>query len=65
MVADALATAAMVLSPAEGLALIEEQGAEGIVITPTLDRLVTAGPFHERSRPVTVGVPVDQIRAVA
>lgn len=37
MVADALATAAFVLGPAEGLALLEEQGVEGMIVTAALD----------------------------
>lgn len=38
MVADALATAAFVLGPTDGIALLERHGAEGLLITPSLQR---------------------------
>lgn len=41
MVADALATAAFVLGPIEGIALLERHGVTGFIITPTLDRIAT------------------------
>lgn len=41
MVADALATAAFVLGPAEGVAMLEGQNLAGLFITPTLDRMAT------------------------
>jgi thiamine biosynthesis lipoprotein len=41
MVADALATAAFVLGPTDGVALLERHGVEGLFITPTLDRIAT------------------------
>jgi thiamine biosynthesis lipoprotein len=41
MVADALATAAFVLGPAQGIALLERHGAEGLMITPSLQRFRT------------------------
>lgn len=43
MVADALATAAFVLGPREGLALLERQGVEGLMFTDALDRVATKG----------------------
>jgi FAD:protein FMN transferase len=36
MLADALATAAFVLGPADGLALLERVGVEGLIVTPDL-----------------------------
>ncbi|HEY4131363.1 MAG TPA: FAD:protein FMN transferase [Gemmatimonadaceae bacterium] len=42
MVADGLATAAFVLGPKRGLALLERHGVRGILVTPTLDRYATA-----------------------
>lgn len=41
MVADALATAAFVLGPRRGLGLLERQGVEGLIVTPTLDQFTT------------------------
>jgi thiamine biosynthesis lipoprotein len=43
MVADALATAAFVLGPTEGIALLERHGVDGLLITPTLEQLRTRG----------------------
>jgi thiamine biosynthesis lipoprotein len=43
MVADALATAAFVLGPAAGIAFLEQQGVDGILITPALERTTTRG----------------------
>jgi FAD:protein FMN transferase len=43
MVADALSTAAFVLGPARGLRLLAQQGVEGLMITPTLERHATPG----------------------
>ena len=43
MLADALATAAFVLGPERGIAFLEEQGVEGLIITPGLERFETAG----------------------
>jgi thiamine biosynthesis lipoprotein len=42
MVADALATAAFVLGPAEGLRLLERQGVEGVLLSSTMTRHATA-----------------------
>ena len=43
MAADALATAAFVLGPREGLRLLERQGVEGLILTPALERYETRG----------------------
>lgn len=43
MLADALATAAFVLGPDEGLAMLERNGVDGLIFTPDLRRLATAG----------------------
>lgn len=41
MLADALGTAAFVLGPTDGLALLERHGVEGLLVTPTLERFMT------------------------
>ena len=43
LLADALATAAFVLGPAEGLRLLERHGVEGLILTPALERVETSG----------------------
>ena len=43
MVADGLATAAFVLGPDRGIALLERHGVEGLLITPTLEQFRTRG----------------------
>lgn len=43
MLADALATAAFVLGPANGIQLFERLGVDGLVISPTLERYATRG----------------------
>ena len=43
MAADALATAAFVLGPIEGLALMEHHGVEGLIVTPSLEMYKTRG----------------------
>jgi thiamine biosynthesis lipoprotein len=43
MVADALATAAFVLGPKEGLALLGQHGVEGLLVTPSLEQFKTPG----------------------
>jgi thiamine biosynthesis lipoprotein len=43
MVADGLATAAFVLGPNDGLALLERQGVHGLIVTPGLERFETSG----------------------
>ena len=41
MVADALATAAFVLGPTDGVALLQRHGVRGILVTPALERIET------------------------
>lgn len=43
MLADALATAAFVLGPADGIRLFDRLGVDGLIITPTLERYATPG----------------------
>lgn len=50
MVADGLSTAALVLGPVEGLALVEAQGAEGLLFTADMRRFASAG-FHPSNTP--------------
>ena len=46
MLADALATAAFVLGPQEGLQLLTRMGVEGLIVTPSLERYQTQGLPH-------------------
>ena len=47
-VADGLATAAFVLGPQAGIELLERHGADGIIVTPALERFATSSfPSHE------------------
>jgi thiamine biosynthesis lipoprotein len=46
MLADALATAAFVLGPAEGIRLLDRMGVAGIIVTPDLDRYETGSLPH-------------------
>jgi thiamine biosynthesis lipoprotein len=41
MVADALSTAAFVLGPRDGIALLERHHVEGFIVTPSLERIAT------------------------
>jgi thiamine biosynthesis lipoprotein len=43
MLADALATAAFVLGPEEGMKLLNRMGVEGLIVTPQLERFETGG----------------------
>jgi FAD:protein FMN transferase len=43
MLADALATAAFVLGPEEGIRLFERLGVDGLIISPALERYATPG----------------------
>jgi len=43
LAADALATAAFVLGPVEGIDLLVRHGVEGLIVTPSLDRFETPG----------------------
>jgi thiamine biosynthesis lipoprotein len=46
MAADALATAAFVLGPTEGIRLLERQGVDGLIVSPRLERHATRGLCH-------------------
>ena len=46
MLADALATAAFVLGPESGIALLERLGVEGLIVTPHLEQYRTGGLGH-------------------
>ena len=48
MLADALATAAFVLGPTEGITFLERLGVEGLIVTPTLERYETSGLRNAR-----------------
>jgi thiamine biosynthesis lipoprotein len=47
MLADAVATAAFVLGPADGLRLFDRLGVDGLILTPTLDRFATRGMWSD------------------
>jgi thiamine biosynthesis lipoprotein len=46
MLADALATAAFVLGPADGIQLLNRMGVEGLIVTPDLETYQTQGLDH-------------------
>jgi thiamine biosynthesis lipoprotein len=46
MLADALATAAFVLGPEEGIGLLEREGVEGFIVTPDLKEHRTRATLH-------------------
>ncbi len=46
MLADALATAAFVLGPEEGIPFLTRLGVEGLIVTPELEKHETRGLFH-------------------
>jgi thiamine biosynthesis lipoprotein len=46
MLADALATAAFVLGPEEGIELLNRMGVEGLIVTPELEQFETRGLRH-------------------
>jgi thiamine biosynthesis lipoprotein len=46
MLADALSTAAFVLGPSEGLALLDRMAVDGLILTPGLERCETRGLCH-------------------
>jgi len=48
MLADALATAAFVLGPDDGIHLLERHGVEGLIVSPALERFATDGFPSER-----------------
>jgi thiamine biosynthesis lipoprotein len=47
MLADALATAAFVLGPGDGIELLNRVGVDGLIVTPDLKRYETRGLCHE------------------
>ncbi len=47
MLADALATAAFVLGPAEGIQLFDRLGVDGLIVSTTLERYSTRGLHNE------------------
>jgi thiamine biosynthesis lipoprotein len=47
MVADALATAAFVLGPGDGIDWLERHGVDGMIVTPSLERFATRGMHAE------------------
>jgi thiamine biosynthesis lipoprotein len=49
MVADALGTAAFVLGPDRGIALLEKHGVDGFIVTPGLERFETRGMRRDYS----------------
>jgi FAD:protein FMN transferase len=46
MLADALATAAFVMGPEDGISFLSRMGVEGLIVTPDLQRFETAGLSH-------------------
>lgn len=57
IVADALATAAFVLGPDRGLAFLDRNGVDGLIVTPSLGQFSTEGmhrALDHRDRPPTV-----------
>jgi len=48
MLADAVATAAFVLGPADGIELFDRLGVDGLIITPTLEQHATRGMLAYR-----------------
>jgi thiamine biosynthesis lipoprotein ApbE len=46
MLADALATAAFVLGPEDGIQLLHRMGVDGLIVTPELERYETRGLTH-------------------
>ncbi len=46
MLADALATAAFVMGPEDGISFLTRMGVEGLIVTPDLQRFETAGLAH-------------------
>jgi thiamine biosynthesis lipoprotein ApbE len=47
MLADALATAAFVLGPQDGIRLLDRMGVGGLILTPELERYETGDLRHE------------------
>lgn len=59
MLADALATAAFVLGPVEGIRLLERHGVEGVMLSPDLDRFATQGMGRDSTILSDAEGPVD------
>lgn len=55
MAADALATAAFVLGPADGIQLLERQGVDGLIVSSTLERYATRGMYRDYHLGTTAG----------
>ena len=49
MAADGLATAAFVLGSAAGIELLERQGVDGLIVSPTLESFATRGLYRDGS----------------
>jgi thiamine biosynthesis lipoprotein len=47
MLADALATAAFVLGPTDGLRLFDRHGVDGLIVSPGLERYATRGMYSD------------------
>jgi thiamine biosynthesis lipoprotein len=62
MAADALATAAFVLGPVDGIRLLEGQGVNGLIVTPSLDRFITRGFHSDSILPDSEGIADDRPR---
>jgi FAD:protein FMN transferase len=60
MLADALATAAFVLGPADGIRLFERLDVDGLIISPSLERYATRGMYREQGKSGDQAVNVDQ-----
>ena len=60
MLADALATAAFVLGPADGIRLFERLDVDGLIISPSLERYATRGMYRDEAMNVDQGKYRDQ-----
>ena len=63
VMADALATAAFVLGPIDGVEFLEHQGAEGVIVSALLKQHETAGLARYRPRSRAVGATVPSPRS--
>jgi FAD:protein FMN transferase len=59
MLADALATAAFVLGPDEGLRLLERMGVDGLLVSPALERSATRGMASDYNLGMGTDAPRD------
>ena len=55
MAADALATAAFVMGPADGIQWLERQGVDGLIVSTTLERYATRGMYRDYHLGTTAG----------